>query len=61
MEIKDYEYIEYLLLNYGTEGVVRGVARAMKKHADKMSDLGLKEKAKESIEMSECLKDLLAE
>lgn len=50
--------LKLLIQEEGVKGAVAALAKALKNHADEMSDMGIKEKVKQSIEVSEILEDL---
>lgn len=61
--LKDHDKmaLDNLLENYGNRDLVRALVSAMRSRSHEQSDLGLKEKARESYEWADLLADLLVE
>lgn len=47
-----------LIQEEGIRGAVRALSSAMRSYADEVSDMGLKDKALQAVEISEILKDV---
>ena len=58
MEKKDLYIIKSIIYEYGATTVLKGLIQAMEECADEYSDLGLKEKARDTAEMAERLASL---
>jgi hypothetical protein len=55
MEKEDLYTIRTLVNEYGARATLKGFVLALKEYADEMSDLGLREKAHEAVEVAELL------
>ncbi len=58
MDILDKGKVRLLIKDYGARHVLAELAEAMKDVADEYSDMGLKEQAREAIEVAELLSDV---
>ena len=52
---EDLYRIRTLVNEYGPRATLKGFVLALKEYADEMSDLGLREKAHEAVEIAELL------
>jgi hypothetical protein len=60
--LREYEtMLSAIITQYGPTETVAGVASVLREWADHFSDLGLKEKAIEYVEMAEKLEELIEE
>lgn len=58
---EDLDILQVLVREYGPKVIVSSLAQAMDKEANHLSDLGLKEKALDAINMAEVLREIIGE
>jgi len=58
MEKEDIYMIQTLINEYGAKVTLAGFRQALRNSADEYSDMGLKERARETIEIAELLGDV---